>query len=74
MGWFYNISYTQKKGVIMNNICDDMIQKRAEKKTEFIEQFKNAKTQADIIQAYAHYCGNLEALCDIYEIERSLKK
>lgn len=56
----------------MSEVGIDPIQKRAQKKAQFEEDFKNANNQTDIIQAYARYCGNLEALLDMYEVERSL--
>ena len=57
---------------LLNDLGFDLPSKRQELKERFEREFKEAKTPAELIQAYGKYAGNLEALLDIIEVERSL--
>lgn len=40
----------------------------------FQKAFKDAETPVDLVQAYATYCGNLEAILDTFEITELYNK
>ena len=45
-----------------------LIDVRHDKKQKMLQAFKQASTPQELLQAYATYAGNLEALLDMYEI------